>query len=101
MAKSNTDFRQAFGRMAPQAIISRSELASLLNTTDGAVSQMAYRGELPKKAFPTKRKACWFVLDIRAWLDTISGDPRSNILLENTSNTVKIGRPRLSAGANT
>jgi len=96
MAKTETDFRQAFGRMAPQAIISRSELAALLNTTDGAVSQMAYRGELPITAFPGKRRACWFVADIRRWLDEIATARPVEVPQISPSGLPKIGRPRHS-----
>jgi hypothetical protein len=71
MAKTE-DFRLAFSKMAPQATISRSELVSLLSPTDGAISQMAYREELPATAFPTKRRACWFVSNIKRWLDMIA-----------------------------
>lgn len=69
MIKTTRDIRVAFATMAPQAVITRDELAELLATTTGAVSQMAYRGELPPTAFPGKRRACWFVRDVRAWLD--------------------------------
>jgi hypothetical protein len=96
MAKTE-DFRLAFSKMAPQAIISRSELASLLSTTDGAISQMAYRGELPATAFPTKRRACWFVSDIRRWLDTIAeGRTVDSANSPGVSAIPRSGRPRLS-----
>ena len=68
MNKPQQDFRTTFGQLAPEAIISRNELAVLLSTTPAAVSQMTYRGELPQTAFPKKRRACWFVRDIRNWL---------------------------------
>ena len=96
MAKTEMDFRQAFGKMAPQAIISRSELAVLLTTTDGAVSQMAYRGELPITAFPGKRRACWFVADIRRWLDEIATARPVCVPQLPSSGVSKIGRPRHS-----
>jgi hypothetical protein len=97
MAKAE-DFRLAFGKMAPQAIISRSELASLLSTTDGAISQMAYRGELPTTAFPKKRRACWFVSDIRHWLDMLAESRNSESFSSTTTPSgAKTGRPRLSA----
>ncbi len=96
MAKIESDFRQAFGKMAPQAVISRSELASLLSTTEGAISQMAYRGELPSTAFPSKRRACWFVADIRRWLDEMASkrplSGEQTLPIEAT----RTGRPRLS-----
>jgi predicted DNA-binding transcriptional regulator AlpA len=69
MFKTTLDIRVSIATMAPQALITRDELAQLLATTTGAVSQMAYRGELPPTAFPGKRRACWFVRDVRAWLD--------------------------------
>jgi len=43
MNNANHDFREAFARMAPEALINRLELAALLATTPGAVTQMAYR----------------------------------------------------------
>ena len=97
MAKIETDFRQAFGKMAPQAIISRAELAALLSTTEGAVSQMVYREELPKKAFPEKRRACWFVADIRRWLDEKAGNRLPSTAATSQNDLPKTGRPRLSA----
>jgi|SRR5450830_16190 len=97
MAKIETDFRQAFGKMAPQAVISRAELAALLSTTEGAVSQMAYREELPKKAFPEKRRACWFVADIRRWLDEKAGNRLPSTAAVSQNELPKTGRPRLSA----
>lgn len=98
MGAINSDFRQAFGQMAPQAIISRVELAVLLSTTEGAVSQMSFRGELPATAFPGKRRACWFVSDIRSWLDRISAS-RATVAgkSDNMPAVRKIGRPRLPA----
>ena len=68
MKKAGDDFRAVFGRMADEAVIDRSELATLLATTPGAVTQMVYRDELPPTAFPSKRRSCWFVGDIRRWL---------------------------------
>lgn len=98
MSKMDSDFRQAFGRMAPQAIISRAELAALLNTTEGAVSQMAYRGELPNTAFPGKRRACWFVADVRQWLDNLAASRGQSTEREAATAAPKIGRPRLPVG---
>jgi hypothetical protein len=95
MRKLDSDFRQTFERMAPQAIINRDELAALLATTVGAVTQMAYRGELPATAFPAKRRACWFVSDIRTWLDD-AATKRNNkqIAMNEGSARPRIGRPR-------
>ncbi|KAA1012601.1 hypothetical protein FVF58_12015 [Paraburkholderia panacisoli] len=95
MAKTDNEFRQAFARMAPQAIINRDELAALLATTVGAVTQMAYRGELPPTAFPAKRRACWFVEDIRGWLDSAAAD-RHGMGKQGPIGKadVRIGRPR-------
>lgn len=95
MAKAEGDFRQAFGKMAPQAVISRSELAALLNTTEGAISQMAYRGELPRTAFPNKRRACWFVADIRVWLDAVAQARTTSTEPIEQSQQKRNGRPRL------
>jgi predicted DNA-binding transcriptional regulator AlpA len=69
MKQAEVDFRVQFGRMPGNAVISRTELAQLLCTTPGSISQLVYRGMLPKKAFPNVRRACWFVSDIREWLD--------------------------------
>lgn len=66
------DFREDFAKMAFHAIVSRAELAMLLSTSQGAISQMAYRGELPATAFPAKRRACWFAGDIRTWLEDLA-----------------------------
>lgn len=94
------DFRESFSSMATQAVIDRSELALLLSTSIGAISQMAYRGELPTTAFPGKRRACWFVGDVRRWLDDISGSRSQKCTSENlsipTGPEKRIGRPRLS-----
>jgi predicted DNA-binding transcriptional regulator AlpA len=94
MARIEHDFRQTFARMAPQAVISRVELASLLSTSEGAISQMVYRGELPQTAFPGKRRSCWFVADIRAWLDSLSRPAEK--LSTSAASLPKKGRPRLS-----
>jgi predicted DNA-binding transcriptional regulator AlpA len=96
MNKPTNDFRQSFKSMAPQAIISRAELATLLSTSSSAISQMAYRGELPKTAFPSKRRACWFVSDIRDWLDKLANSRLTES--QNPTNKIpaKSGRPRLS-----
>jgi hypothetical protein len=95
MAKTNNEFRQIFAGMAPQAIINRDELAALLATTVGAITQMAYRGELPPTAFPAKRRACWFVGDIRAWLDDAATKRASGTLPANQATSrPRIGRPR-------
>lgn len=102
MTKIDAHFRQAFSRMAPQAVITREELAALLATSAGAISQMTYRGELPPTAFPGKRRACWFVKDIRDWLDTLSVNRSLLSAISDTlgtSETVesaprRLGRPR-------
>jgi len=86
------DFRVSFALMAPQSIISGEELAILLATSKAAVAQMSYRGELPQKAFPKKRRACWFVRDIRSWLD----DQKNCAVTPKSSpeSDKKWGRPR-------
>jgi hypothetical protein len=99
MAKADSDFRQAFTRMAPQAVITRDELAALLATTVGAVAQMAYRGELPPTAFPEKRRACWFVGDVRAWLDAAAtGRADAQPIVSQEVAKARIGRPRHATG---
>ena len=103
MTKSSTrDFRVTFARMADQAIVTRTELAELLATTPGALSQMVYRGELPATAFPHKRRACWYARDIRQWLDaaaeariTVAQAKSSQEYAGSTSPTRR-GRPRHS-----
>lgn len=88
------NFRLAFAKMAPQAIVSRSELAELLCTTEGAISQMIYRGELPVTAFPGKRRTCWFVSDIRHWLDELVSVRSTVRTPESKVHARRIGRPR-------
>lgn len=98
MAKVNNEFRQIFSGMAPQAIINRDELAALLATTVGAVTQMAYRGELPPTAFPAKRRACWFVGDIREWLDDAAARRRKDdVVAHENAQKPRVGRSRLPA----
>lgn len=94
------DFREAFDGMSPHAVVTRTELAALLSTSIGAVSQMAYRGELPVKAFPLKRRACWFAGDIRIWLENflvkrncVGGSHCLSPIIDKQS---RRGRPRLS-----
>ncbi|CAJ0698498.1 hypothetical protein [Ralstonia holmesii] len=94
--KKDQDFRAAFALMDPRAIISREELAVLLCRSPAAVSLMAHRGKLPRRAFPRERKACWFVQDVREWLDDAMrvhatlGEP--SVLAEGTAR--RVGRPR-------
>lgn len=102
MIKATTrDFRVTFARMADQAIINRKELAEILSKSPEAVSQMGYRGELPPTAFPGKRSACWFVKDIRTWLDAIATTRTTvSAMLSQTSSAeleIRRGRPRLPA----
>jgi len=98
MAKTDREFRELFAAMAPQALINRDELAALLATTTGAVTQMAYRGELPPTAFPAKRRACWFVGDIRQWLDdAAAGRRKGGVWAREIRQEPRIGRPRLPA----
>jgi hypothetical protein len=95
---TQTDFRVTFGRLAEQAIVTRAELAELLATTPGALSQMAYRGELPATAFPGKRRACWYAKDIRVWLDEVAsrrGIPKNITSISAESAVARTGRPRL------
>lgn len=81
--------------MDPLAILTKEEFAGLLATTEGALAQMQYLDELPATAFPRKRRAVWFVRDVRAWLeqqatqrDSQTGDTPS------TSASGPNGRPR-------
>jgi hypothetical protein len=100
MTNTSHDFREAFARMAPEALINRLELAALLATTPGAVTQMAYRGELPTTAFPEKRRACWFVGDIRRWLGEAAARRLANVDQEPVESvSPRVGRPRLPANA--
>jgi hypothetical protein len=94
----HNDFRVAFAKMADQAIVNRVELAELLGTSPGALSQMAYRGELPLTAFPEKRRAVWFVRDIRKWLDeaALKRHQKNESFVAQTIISLdrRIGRPR-------
>jgi len=94
MGNINSDFRATFARMAAEAVITRAELAALLATTEGAVTQMAYKGELPQTAFPAKRRAVWFVADIRRWLTEIAAR-RGTESVESKASMLRTGRPRL------
>jgi hypothetical protein len=94
------DFRVAFAQMDPRAVICREELAALLCRTPAAISLLAHRGRLPHTAFPSERKACWFVQDIRAWLDevmsTYSMPGELEVPVEGVGR--RIGRPRAGEG---
>ncbi|MGZ3235858.1 MAG: hypothetical protein ACXU8A_00615 [Burkholderiaceae bacterium] len=92
------DFRQRFSQMADEAIINRNELAVLLATTSGAISQMAYLGELPPRAFPSKRRAVWFARDIRKWLSKLSAkSDKETLNIDSGCGIIRKGRPRLPA----
>lgn len=92
--RPDKDFREVFARMAAQAVINRDELAMLLATTAGAITQMSSRGELPKTAFPGKRRACWFVGDVRQWLDGIAAARSFNHASAGSSTISAAERPR-------
>ncbi|CAJ0808575.1 hypothetical protein LMG19087_00254 [Ralstonia wenshanensis] len=93
--KKDQDFRAAFALMDPRAVISREELALLLCRSPAAVSLMAYRGKLPRRAFPGERKACWFVQDVKDWLDELaSSQPAEN--QDGDAAERRVGRPRKS-----
>lgn len=92
--QAEQDFRVAFDQMAPGAVIGREELAALLNRTPAAISLLGHRGRLPRKAFPNERKACWFVRDVRNWLDELANS-RPAASQEETSER-HVGRPRKS-----
>jgi hypothetical protein len=92
----NNDIRLIFDKMAAQAIVSKNELADLLNTTPAAISQMSYRNELPPYAFPGKRRACWYAKVLQDWLDRISTSTFQVTKEEVPDKRMlkKIGRPR-------
>jgi len=95
--RNNESFRVNFARISDLAIVTRTELAELLATTAAAISQMAYRGELPQTAFPHGRRACWFAGDIKAWLNAnrrIMAQPTEAPLLPQPPSEKRIGRPR-------
>lgn len=64
---------------------------------------MMHRRELPPTAFPGKRRAIWFVGDIRRWLEETAArrcPAQHTAPVEATFNkppTKRVGRPRLSA----
>ena len=89
------DFRERFSKLADEALVTRSELAALLATTASGVSQMAYRGELPSRAFPEKRRACWFAKDIRIWLNNSSSSRGIVVKVPSRAPSAPIGRKRL------
>lgn len=93
--KKDQDFRTAFALMDPRAIISREELAMLLCRSPNAISVMAHRGKLPRCAFPSERKACWFVGDVRKWLDELASNQPATDQDEDMSKR-RVGRPRKS-----
>jgi len=97
----STDFRVAFAQMADDALIDRSELAALLATTPNAISMLAFKGQLPPKAFPVWRRAVWFAGDIRKWLqDAMASRIAPHPELAQVSQAApkaespRIGRPR-------
>lgn len=93
--KKDQDFRTAFALMDPHAIINREELALLLCRSPAAISLMAHRGKLPRRAFPAERKACWFVQDVRNWLDELaSNQPATD--QDGDMSERRVGRPRKS-----
>jgi hypothetical protein len=103
MKQNEVDFRVQFGKMPGNAVISRTELAQLLCTTPASISQLVYRGLLPKKAFPNLRRACWFAGDIREWLDREAErlpptETKGEGAIEATYRR-RIGRPRSGEGA--
>ncbi|WP_134940881.1 MULTISPECIES: helix-turn-helix transcriptional regulator [Ralstonia solanacearum species complex] len=93
--KNDQDFRTAFASMDPRAVISREELALLLCRSPAAVSLMAHRGKLPRRAFPSERKACWFVGDVRDWLCEMASSRPATSPDENAPER-RAGRPRKS-----
>ncbi|WP_157139423.1 helix-turn-helix transcriptional regulator [Achromobacter piechaudii] len=96
MTNTPDDFRERFGRMAPEAIVNAEEVAQLLATTKGALRQMIHRRELPPTAFPEKRRTCWLVSDIRQWLQRKGGGQRTVDLSPKSSQAKsKVGRPRM------
>lgn len=103
MKPPEMDFRVQFGKMPGNAVISRTELAQLLCTTPGSISQLAYRGLLPKRAFPNLRRACWFVSDVRDWLAVQASRAGQNMPVATSADEAggaerrRIGRPRVQA----
>ncbi|MGN8064922.1 hypothetical protein ACTJK4_25010 [Ralstonia sp. 22111] len=93
--KKDQDFRAAFATMDSRAVISREELALLLCRSPAAVSLMDHRGKLPRRAFPTERKACWFVGDVRDWLDELASSQAATNQSEQAPER-RVGRPRKS-----
>jgi hypothetical protein len=91
----------AFALMADDALIDRSELAALLATTPNAISMLAFKGQLPPKAFPAWRRAVWFAGDVRKWLQGAMASriaPQSKLSQVSQSaskpDSPRIGRPR-------
>jgi predicted DNA-binding transcriptional regulator AlpA len=93
MTSENTDFRERFSVMAPEALITRKELAELLCTSIGAISQMIYKNELPQTAFATKRRTVWQVQVIRSWLNNQSNQVHETEMSSH-NNGRRLGRPR-------
>lgn len=62
------DFRVAFAKMDPAALINGEELAILLCTTYRNILVMKTRGQLPPTAFPARKINRWNVAVVRNWL---------------------------------
>lgn len=101
MDTATDDFRERFHLKAPQALMTAAELAQLLCATTGAIRQMAHRGQLPPTAFPGKRRAVWFVGDIRQWLEGVASHRSGAAPVacvqdgENSPPAKRVGRPSL------
>jgi predicted DNA-binding transcriptional regulator AlpA len=96
MEKYEHDIRTQFDAMADWAVITKEELACLLATTEGAISQMAFKNELPRTAFPTTRRAAWFVKDIKQWLEQVAASRTTDSSPEKMKSSRErlLGRPR-------
>ena len=93
------DFRVLFSQMDPLAVINRQEFAALLCRTPQAIGLLAHRGRLPRTAFPGERKACWFVKDVRDWLEATANNRPASAPAEDEVGVAqvrgrRVGRPR-------
>ena len=69
---AETDFRSAFARFDPAALITPAELANLLGISSNALYHRNGLGELPQPAIRKHRCVRWRVADVREWLKRLS-----------------------------